>query len=211
MGFRLVSDSNRFVVWNVKQCCWWLVIHKGQRWYLIFLVLTHSRLHWKLLLWKQSNKWKKLWCFLPWLVASSWQDKSLDWEMKAFSVLIPRRTKGNSWPAVHAGRFRRNPAICALRSELLAASCEAGLEQSRVTGCWHCFLVASVKKHLIYMLCHMRTASSLGPHQDSGRESQVMSLGLAHPWQTFKLSACLGVDDIHLQLSFVNVWPSEDS
>lgn len=49
------------------------------------------------------------------------------------------------------------------------------------------------------------------PRQDSGRESQVMSLGLAHLWQLFKLSSCLGADDIHLQQSFVNVHPSEGS
>jgi len=103
------------------------------------------------------------------------------------------------------GGFRHNSASRALHPEPLAAACEAGLEQSQVTGCWHCFLVATVKNHLIYMLCHTRTASSLGPHQDSERGSQVMSLGLAHPWQLFKLSACLGVDDIHLQLCFVNV------
>lgn len=60
------------------------------------------------------------------------------------------------------------------------------------------------------MLCHTCTTSSLGPVK-TGRESQVMSLGLAHPWQAFKLPACLGVDDIHLQLFFVNVQPSEDS
>lgn len=38
-----------------------------------------------------------------------------------------------------------------------------------------------------------------------------MPLGLAHLWQLFKLSSCLGVDEIHLQQSFVNVHPSEGS
>lgn len=131
--------------------------------------------------------------------------------MRAFSGLIPCCTKGNSWPAVRTGGFRRNPAICFLHPELLAAACEAGLEQSQVARCWHCLLVATIKPHLIYTLCHMHTASSLGPRQESGRESQVMSLGLAHPWQTFKLSACLGVDDIHSQLSFVSGRPPEGS
>lgn len=131
-----------------------IVIHKGQCWYLVFLVLKHSQLYWKLLLWKQSNKWEKPQSFLPWLVSSSWQNKSLNWEMKAFSVLSPRRTKGDSWPGVRASGFRCNPTIRALHPELLAAACEAGLEQSQVTWCWHCFLVATVRKHLIYMLCH---------------------------------------------------------
>lgn len=49
------------------------------------------------------------------------------------------------------------------------------------------------------------------PRQASGRESQVMSLGLARLWQLFKLSSFLGVDDIHLQQSFVNVHPLEGS
>lgn len=145
-----------------------------------------------------SEKKKKPWCFLPWLAASSWRNKSLGWGMKAFSAFIPDCTEEESWPAIGTGRLRGDPAHCALQLELCAAACEGRLEQSQVTGCWHCFLVATVKNHLIYMLCHACTASSLGPRQDSGRKSQVMSLGLAHPWQMFKLSACLGVDDIHL-------------
>lgn len=169
---------------------------------------------------KMKQQMKKTWCFLPWLVASSWQNKSLDQENKTLSVLILYRTKGDSWLAVCIGGFRRTPVSCVLHPELLAAACEAGLKQSQGTGwCWHCFLVATVKKtfnlyaspsmyckfswppsrqHLIYMPRHPCTASSLGPRQDSGRESQVMSLGLTHPWLTFKLSACLGVDYIHL-------------
>lgn len=118
---------------------------------------NRKKLHWK------QNKWKKPWCFLPWLDASSWQNKSLDWELKAFSVLIPCHTKGDSWPAACMGGFRRNPGLCALDPELLAAACETGLEQSQVTGYWHGFLVATVKNHLVYMLCHMCAASSLGP------------------------------------------------
>lgn len=201
MGFRLVSDSNRFVVWNVKQCCWWLIIHKRPT-----LIPHFSCLHTlsialelaPLKINQQVKKKKKPWCFLPWLAASSWRNKSLGWGMKAFSAFIPGCTEEESWPAIGTGGLRGDPAHCALQRELCAAACEGRLEQSQVTGCWHCFLVATVKNHLIYMLCHACTASSLGPRQDSGRKSQVMSLGLAHPWQMFKLSACLGVDDIHL-------------
>lgn len=166
------------MIWNAKQCCWWLLFHKGQCWYLIFLVLTNSPLHWKLqkkLHWKQ-NKWKKPRCFLPWLDASSWQNKSLDWELKVFSVLTPCHTKGYSWPAVCMGGFRRNLAPCVLDPELLAAASDTGLEQSPGTGCWHGFLVAAVKKHLIYMLCHMCAASFLGPIKTLGGRAKSCPL-----------------------------------
>lgn len=96
---------------------------------------------------KMKQQMKKTWCFLPWLVASSWQNKSLDQENKTLSVLILYRTKGDSWLAVCIAGFRCTPASCVLHPELLAAACEAGLEQSQVTGwCWHCFLVATVRK-----------------------------------------------------------------
>lgn len=117
---------------------------------------TAKKLHWK------QNKWKMPRCFLPWLDASSWQNKSLDWELKDFSVLTPCQTKGVSWPAACTGGFRCSPAPCVLDCELLSAACDTGLEKSPGTGCWHCFLVATVKNHLIYMLCHMCAASFLG-------------------------------------------------
>lgn len=67
-----------------------------------FFLLSHTlhctgkckkKLHWK------QNKWKKPQCFLPCLDASSWQNKSLDWELKAFSTHTPWHAKGDSRPA----------------------------------------------------------------------------------------------------------------
>lgn len=127
---------------------------------------------------KIKQQVKKPSCFLPWLVANIWQNKSLDWEIKAVSVFIPCHTKVDSWPAVGMGGFRRNAAICALHPELLAAACKTGLEQSQMTGCWHCFLVSTVKKTFnLYALPYVYNKFPW-PRQDWKREpSHVPWLG----------------------------------
>lgn len=156
----------------------------------------------------ETNKWKKPQCFLPWLDASSWQN-GLRTEDFFHSLSLPYQ-RGLMTSSMHEWNQVWPSSLCpwpqAARCSLWhQARAEPSDRMLTLLSGGHC-----QKLFNLYALPYV--CSKLPwPCQDTGRESQVMSLGLAHLWQLFKLSSCVRVDDIHSQQSFVNVHPSEGS
>lgn len=206
-------------MWIVKLCCWWLDIHKGQ---ILIPNLSCLHVHWTALenglLKKKGKTGRNQLCVFSCQnlfihLQNEWSfNKKCAFLIMSAPIHLPAVVE--SWSVVHWDRIR-----CEQSSYMTLADCHL-LEivhveepiQNQVTICWHYFLVAAIKTLLIYNLCHMCRLRSIGPAQDFGWESQVMSLGLVLPWLTFKLSGLPWyrwhplISIFHKCLAFERLW-----